>query len=211
MSPAEANACLTVASAAPLMPRRCVTVVKMDMRRCLGMKAATTMMSGKNEMNALPARAILRSTNSVSSIRSQTFHSSVCSARPRMTWTRLRSSSNERRPVPPLPGSAMILPGFRRIARGCRVRGIYPRRIIPAGATRTAADRGCTIPATPSTMMSGPPCHLVAPYPGPRPSHPGLLMNPKSGTPLHPAVGAHPFRHRCPSAEAARWRLPTHA
>ncbi len=72
------------------------------------MKAATTMMSGKNEMNALPARAMLRSTNSVSSIRSQTFHSSVCSAQPRMTWARPRTFSNACRLVLSVPGSAMI-------------------------------------------------------------------------------------------------------
>ena len=42
----------------------------------------------ENEMNALPARAMLRSMNSVSSIRSHTFHGSVCSAQPRMAWVR---------------------------------------------------------------------------------------------------------------------------
>src|SRR5215475_7464798 len=87
----------------------------MDMRRCEGRKAATTMMSGKNEMNALPARAMLRSTNSVSSIRSHTFHSSVCSAQPRMTWARPRTFSNACRLVLPVLDSAMIpVLGFDR-------------------------------------------------------------------------------------------------
>ena len=66
------------------------------------------MMSGKNEMNALPARAMLRSMNSVSSIRSHIFHSSVCSAQPRMTWARPRTFSNACRLVLSVPGSAMI-------------------------------------------------------------------------------------------------------
>ena len=66
------------------------------------------MMSGKNEMNALPARAMLRSMNSVSSIRSHIFHSSVCSAQPRMTWTRPRTFSNACRLVLSVPGSAII-------------------------------------------------------------------------------------------------------
>src|SRR5690348_6437388 len=80
----------------------------MDMRRCAGTKAAMTMRSGKNETNALPARAMLRSMNSVSSIRSHIFHSSVCSAQPRMTWARPRTFSNARRLVLPVLDSAMI-------------------------------------------------------------------------------------------------------
>jgi hypothetical protein len=80
----------------------------MDIRRRAGTKAATTMMSGKNEMNALPARAMLRSMNSVSSIRSQTFHSSVRSAQPRMTWTRPRTFSNACPLVTSVLDSAMI-------------------------------------------------------------------------------------------------------
>jgi hypothetical protein len=108
MSSAEANACWTVASEPPVMPRRWVSVVKMDLRRRGGTKAATTMMSGKNETNALPARAMLRSTNSVSSIRSHILHSIVCSAQPRMTWARPRSFSNARRLVLPVLDSAMI-------------------------------------------------------------------------------------------------------
>src|SRR5580704_4364504 len=80
----------------------------MDMRRCEGRKAATTIMSGKNEMNALPARAMLRSMNSVSSIRSHTFHTSVCSAQLRMTWVRPRTFSNACRLVLSVLDSAMI-------------------------------------------------------------------------------------------------------
>src|SRR5690348_7896240 len=108
MSSAEANACWTVTSEAPVMPSRRVTVVRMDMRRCAGTKAAMTMMSGKNEPDALPARAMLRSTNSVSSIQSHILHSSVCSAQPRMTWARPRTFSTARRLVLSMPGSAMI-------------------------------------------------------------------------------------------------------
>ena len=74
------------------------------------MKAATTMMSGKNEMNALPARAMLRSMNSVSSIRSHIFHSNVCSAQPRMTWAWPRTFANACRLVFSVLDSAMIPP-----------------------------------------------------------------------------------------------------
>ena len=77
--PTLANACFASPSAGPVTPRRWVSVEKIALRRLAGTKAATTMMSGKNETKALPARATLRSTNSFSSSRSQTCQSRVCS------------------------------------------------------------------------------------------------------------------------------------
>ncbi len=44
----------------------------MDDRIRSGTKAATTITSGKNETKAFPASAMLRSTNSISSMRSHT-------------------------------------------------------------------------------------------------------------------------------------------
>ena len=92
----------------PVMARRRVTVVRMDMRRCAGTKAATTMRSGKNEMNALRARG----DAAVDELRLEHpvpfFHSSVCSAQPRMTWARPRTFANACRLVLPVPASAMI-------------------------------------------------------------------------------------------------------
>ena len=85
------------------------------------------MMSGKNEMNALPARAMLRSMNSVSSIRSHTFHSSVCSAQPRMTRAWPRTFSNACRLVLSVLDSAMIPPpGFDRSHALAGYAGIRP-------------------------------------------------------------------------------------
>ena len=52
-----------------------------DERMRSGTKAATTITSGKNETNAFPASATLRSTNSISSMRSHTRQSSSRSSR----------------------------------------------------------------------------------------------------------------------------------
>ena len=65
MSSAEENASFAVTSAAPPMPSRCVRVEKIDVRTRCGANEATTITSGKNETNALPASATLRSTNSI--------------------------------------------------------------------------------------------------------------------------------------------------
>ena len=54
------------------MPSRAVTAVMIDERMRSGANAATTITSGKNETNAFPASATLRSTNSISSMRSHT-------------------------------------------------------------------------------------------------------------------------------------------
>ena len=70
MSSAEENASFAVTSAAPPIPSRCVRVEKIDARTCGGVDEATTITRGKNETNALPASATLRSTNSISSMRS---------------------------------------------------------------------------------------------------------------------------------------------
>ncbi len=91
MSSAEANASFAVTSAAPPIPSRCVRVEKIDVRTRCGANEATTITSGKNETNALPASATLRSTNSISSMRSHTRQSSVRSARSRMTIARWRA------------------------------------------------------------------------------------------------------------------------
>src|SRR6478672_1930636 len=80
-SPADANALLAECSAEPVIPRRCVRVVNTDDRIPDGRKAATTMIRGKNDTNALPASATLRSTNSVSSMRAHTSPTSESSNR----------------------------------------------------------------------------------------------------------------------------------
>ena len=93
MSFADANAFLATVSASPETPRRLVTVVKIDARMSAGANAATTITNGKNETNALPARATLRSTNCDSSIRSHTRQTSVCSAHARSRATSIRICS----------------------------------------------------------------------------------------------------------------------
>ena len=74
--------------------------------------------------------------DSVSSIRSQTFHSSVCSAQPRMTWTRPRTFSNVCRLVLSVLDSAMI-PSLVSTDR-TRLQGTPTARgqALPARATR---------------------------------------------------------------------------
>ena len=57
-----------------------------------GMNAATTITSGKNDTNAFPASATLRSMNSTSSIRSHTRHTSSRSNRVRRAAMRVRLS-----------------------------------------------------------------------------------------------------------------------
>ena len=87
------------------------------------MKAAATMIRGKNETKPLAARATLRSTNSHSSIRSQTFQARVRSAQPRTDSTCARTPLmmfDTRRPYLPIhrPGrSSSVGPP------GCRNRG----------------------------------------------------------------------------------------
>ena len=117
MSLAEAKACLAVANAAPVIPSRCVTVVKIDARRPGGMNAATTITSGKNETNALPAKATPRSTNSISSSRSHTCHNRVRSARPRTMSTRPRACSDPRVGRPAF-GAHPIIRSAEGVARG---------------------------------------------------------------------------------------------
>ena len=73
---------------APPTPSLSVMVVKIDSRMLCGMNAATTMTSGKNETNALPASATLRSTNSISSMRSHTCQSRERCARSRTAVNR---------------------------------------------------------------------------------------------------------------------------
>src|SRR5207248_6554993 len=86
----EANACRAVASDLPLKPNRDVIVVKIELRVLDGASAGTTMTTGKNETNAFAANATLRSTNSISSKRSQTRHTIVRSADARTASTRPR-------------------------------------------------------------------------------------------------------------------------
>ena len=81
---------LASSSDGPLTPRRVVRVSKIDARVRGGMNAATTITSGKNDTNALPASATLRSTNSISSMRSQTCQKIVFSAHVRPVSTRRR-------------------------------------------------------------------------------------------------------------------------
>ena len=90
MSSDDAKASLASASASPRMPSRAVTLVMIDDRMRSGTKAATTITSGKNETNAFPASATLRSTNSISSIRSHTRHMSSRSNRVRSRAMRSR-------------------------------------------------------------------------------------------------------------------------
>ena len=71
-------------------------VVKIEVRTPGGMNAATTTTSGKNDTNALPARATLRSTNSISNIRSHTCHNNVRCARWRDASIRWRSLASRR-------------------------------------------------------------------------------------------------------------------
>ena len=85
MSSLEVKASRTMTSACPPIPRRCVRVDRIDDRVRGGTKAATTITNGKNETNALPASATLRSTNSTSNMRSH--------ARPR-TVRRIQSRSD---------------------------------------------------------------------------------------------------------------------
>src|SRR3954462_5439070 len=96
MSSLEAKASLARSSEAPRKPSRLVSVVRIDARMCGGMKAATTMTNGKKDTNALPARATLRSTNSVSSMRSQTRQGSRCCAHSMPASTRTRVAAIER-------------------------------------------------------------------------------------------------------------------
>ena len=63
-----------------------------DERMRSGTKAATTITSGKNETNAFPASATLRSTNSISSMRSHTRQRSSRSNRVRSAAMRWRIS-----------------------------------------------------------------------------------------------------------------------
>ena len=70
-------------NASPLRPKRRVMASTIDDRMPSGRNAATTMTSGKNETNAFPASATLRSRNSISSMRSHTFQASVRSNRVR--------------------------------------------------------------------------------------------------------------------------------
>ena len=83
-SSAEANASLTDVSPEPDSPYRTCIEVRMSVRIRCGAKAATTMMSGNRDTNALEANATLRSTNSFSSSRSHTRHTMVPSAQ---SWT----------------------------------------------------------------------------------------------------------------------------
>ena len=83
MSSADAKALLASSSASPRMPSRDVRAVMIDERMRSGTKAATTITSGKNETKAFPASATLRSTNSISSMRSHTRQRSSRSNRAR--------------------------------------------------------------------------------------------------------------------------------
>ena len=85
----DANASRAIASASPRMPSLAVMVVRIADRMRWGTKAVTTITSGKNETNAFPASAMLRSMNSISSIRSHTRQRSDRSSRVRsaaMCW-----------------------------------------------------------------------------------------------------------------------------
>ena len=62
-----------------------------DVRMSSGTKAATMITVGKNETNALAASATLRSTNSISSMRSQTRQSSSRSSQARTAPIRVRN------------------------------------------------------------------------------------------------------------------------
>ena len=72
----EAKAVCASVNASPSKPKRFVRVLRIESRTPSGMKAAMTMTRGKNDTNALPASAMLRSTNSISSMRSHTRQSS---------------------------------------------------------------------------------------------------------------------------------------
>ena len=74
------------------MPSRAVTAVIIDERMRSGANAATTITSGKKDTNAFPASATLRSTNSISSMRSHTRHRSIRSNRVRSPEIRSRPS-----------------------------------------------------------------------------------------------------------------------
>ena len=69
-----------------------MTRLMSDVRMPSGMNAATTITSGKNDTNAFPASATLRSMNSTSSIRSHTRHTSSRSNRVRRAAMRVRLS-----------------------------------------------------------------------------------------------------------------------
>ena len=129
MSSDEANACRAVVSASPRMPNRAVTVTMIEARVRSGTKAATTITSGKNETNALPASATLRSTNSTSSKRSQTRQKSSRSSRSRSPATVVRAS------MVPIPWHVRDMP-----SAGCghRLRGPGAMRSgRPAGLTES--------------------------------------------------------------------------
>ena len=97
----DANASLASVSASPRTPSRAVTAVMSDERMLSGTKAATTITSGKNETKAFPASATLRSTNSISSMRSHTRQRSRRCSRVRRPEIRSRPS------VLRVPGVAM--------------------------------------------------------------------------------------------------------
>ena len=88
----DANASLASVSASPSDAEPDVTVVMIDERMRSGTNAATTITSGKNETNAFPASATLRSTNSISSMRSHTRQRSSRSNRVRRPAMRSRTS-----------------------------------------------------------------------------------------------------------------------
>jgi hypothetical protein len=93
-----------VTRACPWMPSRDVTVVRIDVRIPCGMKAATTMTTGKKDTKAFAANATLRSTNSISSIRSQTCHTIV-------VWARVRAAAPRARPDSIVVRAARTQPG----------------------------------------------------------------------------------------------------
>ena len=127
----DAKASLAIASASPRRPSRAVTAVMIDERMRSGTNAATTITSGKNETNALPASATLRSMNSISSMRSHTRQRSSRSNRVRSAAMRSRSSL--------LPPSGVVRAPVRPVrchsgARSCR-------RIRAHASGSTAATR----------------------------------------------------------------------
>ena len=113
---------LASSSDSPLTPRRVVSVSKIDARVRAGMNAATTITSGKNDTKALPARATLRSTNSVSSMRSQTCQKIVFSAHVRPVSTRRRAAGDEPLGLCGRPGVVAhpLHPTTRPAPRGAR-------------------------------------------------------------------------------------------
>ena len=63
----DANAALTASETEPARPKRTARLCTISARTRSGTIAATTMMNGNSETNALAASAIDRSTNSTSS------------------------------------------------------------------------------------------------------------------------------------------------